>query len=478
LLALVGGVFGLVLSIAGMRVLLALGPNSLPRLETISIDLPTLGFTLGISIITGLLFGLAPVLQTRKWNWQESLKESTRGSSAGRSRVNARRLLVISEVALALMLLVGGGLMVRSFARLRAVDPGFNPDNLLTLTVSLAGSAHSTAPKRVAFFNELLQRVDSVPGVQEASAINHLPLAGDMWTIPFAIEGRPAPAPGEKQAAVSRVIRPDYFRTMGATLLKGRDFTLQDTDKSPPVAIINEPFAARHWPNEDPIGKRIQIGDNADPPREIVGVVKALKQDQWTGEPNLEMYAPHAQALFPRALTLVVRTSGDPTALVGAIENQVWAIDKNLPVADIKSMQEVISGAIEQHRFNLFLLGLFAAVALLLAVVGIYGVMSESVSSRTHEIGVRMALGAQPADVLRMVVRQGMLLALIGIGIGVVGALWLTQFMSTLLYEVSPTDSATFLLIPVVLALVVLCACLIPARRATRVDPLVALRYE
>jgi putative ABC transport system permease protein len=477
LLGLIGGVFSLVLSIAGMRVLLALGSGSLPRLETISLDLPALSFTLGISVITGLLFGLAPVLQTRKWNWQESLKESTRGSSAGRTRVNARRLLVISEVALALMLLVGGGLMVRSFARLRAVDPGFVPDNLLTMTISLAGSAHSTPEKRIAFFNELLQRVDSVPGVQAASAINHLPLAGDVWTIPFTIDGRPAPAPGEKQSAASRVIRPDYFRTMGATLLKGRDFSTYDTDTSPPVAIINEPFAKRHWPHEDPLGKRIRIG-NDEVAREIVGVVKALKQDQWTAEPNLEMYSPNLQSSFPRALTLVVRSSGDPTALVGVIENQVWAIDKNLPVAEIRTMQEVIAGSIEQHRFNLFLLGLFAAVALLLAVVGIYGVMSESVSSRTHEIGVRMALGARPADVLRMVVRQGMSLAAIGIGIGLVGAFWLTQFMSALLYEVSPTDSATFLLIPVVLALVVLCACLLPARRATKVDPLIALRYE
>ena len=477
LLGLVGGVFSLVLSTVGVRVLLALGPGSLPRLETIKVDLPTLAFTLGVSIITGLLFGLAPVLQTRKWNWHDSLKESTRGSSAGRGRVNTRRLLVVSEVALALMLLVGGGLMVRSFAHLRAVDPGFTPDHLLTMTVSLAGSAHSTPEKRIAFFNDLLQRLDSLPGVQSASAINHLPLAGDVWTVPFTIEGRPAPAPGEKQGGVYRIVRPDYFRTMGGTLLKGRDFTTHDNDTSTPVVIVNEPFAKRHWPNEDPLGKRIRVADD-DTPREIVGVVKALKQDQWTAEPNLEMYLPHLQSAGPRGLSLVVRSSGDPLALIGAIENQVWSIDKNLPVSDIKTMQEVVAGSIEQHRFNLFLLGLFAFVALVLAVVGIYGVMSESVSSRTHEIGIRMALGAQPADVLRMVVRQGMTLAVIGIVIGLVGAFWLTQFMSKLLYEVSPTDSVTFLLIPLALAVVVLCACLIPARRATRVDPLVALRYE
>ena len=477
LIALLGGAFGLFLSIAGMKALLALGPDSLPRLQTIRLDLPTLGFTFGVAVITGLVFGLAPVLQTRKWNWQESLKDSTRGSSAGRSRVNTRRLLVISEVALALMLLVGGGLMVRSFARLRAVDPGFTPEHLLTLTVSLAGSAHSTAPQRVAFFNELLPRIGSLPGVQSASAINHLPLGGDVWTVPFLVAGRPAPAPGEKQGAVYRIIRPDYFRTMGATLLKGRDFTAHDNDTSPPVVIINEPFARRHWPNEDPIGKRIRVSDD-DTDREIVGVVKALKQDQWTAEPNLEMYLPHLQAAAPRALTLVVRSSGDPLALVGAVENQVWAIDKNLPVAEIRTMQEVIAGSIEQHRFNLFLLGLFASLALVLALVGIYAVMSESVNARTHEIGIRMALGARQADVLRMVVGQGMALAAIGIVIGLVGALWLTQFMKALLYEVSPTDSVTFLLIPFVVALVVLCACLIPARRATKVDPLIALRYE
>jgi putative ABC transport system permease protein len=478
LIAFIGGFFGLLLSIAGMRALLALGPDSLPRLQTIRLDLPTLGFTFGLSVITGLLFGLAPVLQTRKWNWYESLKESTRGSSAGRSRVNVRRLLVISEVALALMLLVGGGLMVRSFARLRAVDPGFKPDNLLTMTISLAGSAHNTAPKRVAFFDELLQRIESVPGVQSASGINHLPLAGDVWTVPFFVEGRPIPPPSEKQGAVYRIVRPNYFRTMGATLLKGRDFTPSDNDTSTPVVIINEPFAKRHWPNEDPLGTRIRVSDKDSELCEIVGVVNALKQDQWTAEPNLEMYLPHLQAAAPRGLALVVRTSGDPTALVGPIENQVWSIDKNLPVSDIRTMQEVVAGSIEQHRFNLFLLGLFAFVALVLALVGTYGVMSESVSARTHEIGIRMALGARAADVLRMVVRQGMTLAAIGIGIGLFGAFWLTKFMATLLYEVSPTDSATFLSIPLIVALVVLGACLIPARRATKVDPVIALRDE
>lgn len=478
LIALLGGAAGLLLGIAGMRALLALGPNSLPRFQTIGLDFLTLGFTFGLSVLTGILFGLAPVLQVRKWNWRDNLKESTRGASAGRGSVNARRLLVISEVALAVMLVIGGALMVRSFARLRAVDPGFAPDNLLTMTISLAGSPHSTPAQRVAFFSELLSRLNAVPGVRSASAINHLPLSGDVWTLPFEIEGRPAPGPGEKQGAVYRIIRPDYFRTMGATLLNGREFTAYDNDRSVPVVIINEPFAKRYWPNEDPLGKRIQVGDDGLNPREVVGVVKALKQSQWTAEPSPEMYLPHLQSPSPRALTLLVRGNSDPLALVAAVEKQVWSIDKSVPVSDIRTMAEVVSGSIEQQRFNLFLLGLFAFVALTLAVVGSYGVMSESVAARTHEIGIRIALGAQAADVLKMVVRQGMTLAAVGIGIGLLGAFWLTQFMSGLLYEVSPTDNATFLLIPFVVALIVLCACVVPARRATKVDPLVALRYE
>ena len=478
MIALVGGALGLLLGMAGIKALLSFGPTSLPRLQTVSLDLPILGFTLGLSVLTGLVFGLAPVLQTRKWSLNESLKEGTRGSSGGGSRHNARRLLVISEVALALMLLVGGGLLVRSFGRLRAVDPGFTPNSLLTMTVSLAGSAHSAQPKRLAFFSELLQRIESLPGVESASAINHLPLRGDVWTVPFTIEGRPAPAPGENQGAVYRIIRPNYFRTMGATLLNGRDFTAHDNDSSPPVVIISEAFARRHWPNQDPLGKRIEVSDEGSNPREIVGVVKALKQNDWTAEPNLEMYLPHLQSPLPRGLTLVVRSSGDPLALVAGVENQIWSIDKNLPVSEVGSMDEVIAESIEQQRFNMFLLGLFAAVALLLAVIGIYAVMSDSVTSRTHEIGVRMALGAQRADVLRMLVRQGMTLAAIGIGIGLFGAFWLTQFMSKLLYEISPTDRFTFILIPLVLAMLVLCACWIPARRATKVDPLVALRHE
>ncbi|MCU1267447.1 MAG: permease [Acidobacteria bacterium] len=477
MIALIGGAFGLALALLGVKALVAFGPTNLPRVQTISLDGRILLFTLGLSVLTGVLFGLAPVLQTLKGNFNDSLKEGSRGSTVGKGRSRARRLLVVSEVALALMLLVGGGLMVRSFARLLSVDPGFNAGNLLTMTISLAGSEHATAPKRIAFFNQLMERIDSLPGVQSASAINHLPLGGDVWTVPFTIQGQPAPLPGQKQGAVYRIVRPNYFRTMSATLLNGRDFSARDNEASPGVVIVNQQFARRYWPGEEPLGKRIFVTDETSP-REIVGVVKDLKQDEWTGEPNAEMYLPHLQQAGPRGLTLVVRSNGDPLQLVTAIENQVWAIDKNLPVAEIRSMEEVISEGLEQQRFNMLLLGVFAAVALILAVVGIYAVMSDAVTARTHELGIRMALGAQASDVLRMIVQQGMAPALAGIAVGLFGAFWLTQFMSSLLYEVSATDSLTFIAIPLVLAAVALGACLIPARRATKVDPLVALRYE
>jgi putative ABC transport system permease protein len=474
-IALFGGAFGLALALLSVKALVAFGPSNLPRVQTVALDRRILLFTLAVSVITGVLFGLAPVFQALKTNLNDSLKDETRGSTGGRSVL--RRLLVVSEVALALLLLVGGGLMVRSFARLLSVDPGFDSRHLLTMSISLAGSQQSTAPQRITFFNQLLDRVNSLPGVESASAINHLPLGGDVWTVPFLIEGRPAPAPGEKQGAVYRIVRPAYFQTMHAVVLKGRDFTAQDNETTPGVAIINQALAQRYWPAEDPLGKRIVMAQD-EKQREIVGVVKNMKEGDWTADPDPEVYLPHLQTPFPRGLALVIRTAGDPLQLVKSVENEVWAIDRNLPVAEIRTMDEVISEGIEQQRFNMLLLGVFAAVALILAAVGIYGVMSDAVVSRTRELGIRMALGAQRSDVLRMIVRQGMTLALIGMVIGVSVALWLTQFMSSLLFEVSPTDGVTFVGIPIVLLAVVLGACLVPARRATKVDPLVALRHE
>jgi predicted permease len=477
MLALAGGAMGLLLAAWGIDALVALSPSNLPRVQTISLDRYVLCFTLAISVLTGVLFGLAPALHASKLDLNEALKEGGRGSTEGK-RSGVRRLLVISEIALALVLLVGGGLMIRSFLRLQSIDPGFNPRNVLTMTVSLAGSQHSTSTKRLVFFDELLGRIESLPGVQSASAINHLPLGGDTWGIGFAIEGRPLPPPGERPGAVYRIVRPRYFQTMGATLLEGRDFTERDNESASGVVIINETFARRHWPNEDPIGKRIRIAIDESGPREIVGVVKDVKQREWTAEPQPEMYLPHFQAAAPRYLTLVVRANSSPLNLAAAVEGEVWAIDKNLPVSEVRSMEEVIAASIAQQRFNVLLLGIFASVALILAAVGIYGVMSYSVTQRTQEIGIRIALGAQTSDVLKMVVGQVMKLVAIGIGAGLIGAFLLTRLLSSLLYEVSATDPVTFAAIALVLTSVALLACYLPARRATKVDPMVALRYE
>jgi putative ABC transport system permease protein len=376
------------------------------------------------------------------------------------------------------MLLVGGGLMIRSFLRLLSVDPGFNPGHVLTMTISLAGSEHSTGPKRAAFFNQLMERVGSIPGVQSASAINHLPLGGDVWTLGFNIEGRPAPAPGEKPGAVYRIVRPRYFQTMGEALVNGRDFTERDNEGSTAVVIVSEALARRYFAGESAIGKRITVGDGGMNPREIIGVVKDAKQGEWTAEPKPEMYLPQLQATQPRSLTLVVRTASEPLKLAEAVRNEVWAIDKNLPVSEIRSMEEVVSDSIGQQRFNMLLLSVLAFVALILAAVGIYSVMSYMVMRRTHEIGIRMALGASVIDILRLVVGQGMTLAFIGLGIGLAGAFLMTRIMSSLLYDISPTDSMTFIIVSLILAGVALLACLIPAYRAMSIDPMEALRCE
>jgi putative ABC transport system permease protein len=382
-------------------------------------------------------------------------------------------------MALALVLLIGGGLMIRSFVRIQAIDPGFNPRNVLTFVVSLAGSAHSNSDQRLAFFDQLLNRVEALPSVQSASAINHLPLAGDIWQISFTLGGRPIPPPSERPRAVYRIVRPRYFQTMGSPITRGRDFNEQDRKEAPGVVIINESFARRHWPGEDPLGKQITVHDGYfDGPREIVGIVRDFKQYEWTVEPIAEMYLPHYQSAEPRYMTLVVKSASDPMGLVAAVQSEVWNIDKNLPVSQIMSMEQAISDSVGQQRFNMLLLGIFAGLAMILAAIGIYGVMSYSVTQRTHEIGIRMALGASYSDVLWMIVKQGITLTAIGVSLGIAGAFILTRLMSSLLYGVSATDPITFIVIPLLLTGVALGACFVPARRATKVDPMIALRYE
>ncbi len=478
MLSLAGGGAGLLLAYWGNAAVASLGPDTLPRVQTVGLDAGVLTFTLGLSVVVGLLFGLAPALRSTKTDLNVSLKDRARGSTSDRRHDRVRQLLVVGEIALSLVLLVGGGLMMRSFLRLTSVDPGFDPRGVLTATVPLAGSRYSTDEQRAAFFQRLTTQVSTLPGVESASAINHLPLGGDVWTFGFNVEGRPAPPGAERPGAVYRVVRPDYFRTMGAALLKGRDFTERDDASAPGVVIVNEALARRQWPGEEPLGQRITVGGEGAKPREVVGVVRDLKQGEWSSEPKPEMYLPHAQGASPRSMTLVVRAASDLSAVEPLVRREVWAIDKDLPVSQVKSMEEVVAASVGQQRFNTLLIGGFAAAALLLAAAGVYGVMSYMVAERTHEIGVRMALGARGRDVLGMVIGQGLVLTLFGLAVGLAGALALARVMNGILYEVSATDPLVFGAVAGVLTLSALLACYVPARRATKVDPMLALRHE
>jgi putative ABC transport system permease protein len=488
LLAAMGGAAGLLLATWGVRVLIALSPARLPRVETIGLDGHVLMFMLGVSVLTGVGFGIAPAIRATSVNLHDSLTEGGRGSTEGIRRNALRSLLVVSEFALALVLLIGAGLMIRSFLALATINPGFSPQHLLTMVVKVKGSRVAEAPRRGIFYQQLLQRVRALPGVQSAGAINHLPLAGDIWGWPFWIEGRPMPAPGEELIAVYRVIMPGYFRSMNIPILRGQDITDHDTLDTPSVVVVNEHLARKQWPGEDPIGKRITLDDPRKGPswRTVVGVAKNAKQGQWAEPVEDEVYLPYLQnrqyletsSSAYAYLTLVVRTSGDPGALAPAIQSEVRSLDENVTVSQIQTMEQVVSDSTAQPRFYLVLLGTFGIVALILAAVGIYGVMSYSVSRRTHEIGIRMALGAGEGNVLKLVTGQGMLLALMGAAAGLAGALLLTRLMSSLLYGVRPTDALTFVAVSLLLVSVAILGSYIPARRATKVDPMVALRHE
>ncbi|MFL6254126.1 MAG: ABC transporter permease [Pyrinomonadaceae bacterium] len=477
-LSLAGGAAGLLLASWSNTALASLGPDTLPRVRTASLDASVLLFTLGLSVFVGLLFGLAPALHSTKTDLIESLKSRAQGASRGRRHERVRQLLVVVEVAVSLVLLVGGGLMMRSFLRLTSIDPGFDPRGVTTATVPLSGPRYATDEQRAAFFQRLTTQLGSLPGVKSVSAINHLPLGGDVWTLGFTVEGRPAPPDAERPAAVYRVVRPDYFRTMGGALLQGRDFTERDDATSPGVIVVNEALARRQWPGEEPLGKRITVNGEGSKSREVIGVVKDVKQGEWASEPQPEMYLPHLQAASPRSMTLVVRTSVDSSEIGSALRREVWAIDSDLPVSRVASMEEVVAESVGQQRFNTLLIGLFAGVALILAAVGVYGVMSHAVAQRTHEIGVRLALGARGRDVLGMIIRQGLALTLTGLAVGLAVALALVRVMNSLLYKVSATDPLIYGGVAAALTLSALLACYIPARRATKVDPMVALRHD
>src|SRR5215213_6666129 len=447
-----------------------------PGRYQLGINTPVLLFTLGLSVLSGIVFGLAPALQMSKPDLNSSLKEGARGTSSTSHRL--RSSLVVFEVALSLMLLVGAGLLTRSFLSLLRTDPGFNPDNVLTMSLVLPVAKYKDEPPRVAFYNDLVQRVKAQPGVESAAFVNFLPLGGSNSSDSYLVEGEPEPAAGQEHGGRYRVATPDYFRTMEISIVRGRAFTEQDKAGATPVVIVNETLARQHWPGEDPIGKRIRF---YGPPEragwmQIVGVVEDVKH-----ELNLpvtpEYYLPHAQDPW-NAMVLVAKTSVEPGSLSSGLRQQVWAIDKDQPVFDIRTMEEVRSMSVAMYSFSSVMLAIFAAVALVLASVGIYGVMAFAVTQRTQEIGIRMALGARALDVLKLVVKHGMKLALLGIVIGLAGSWALTRFLQKMLVDVRPTDLLTFSVVSAALLVAAFVACYLPARRATKVDPLKALRYE
>ena len=487
-LAVLGGAAGMLLAYFGVRLLRALGPASIPRVDSIGLDWTVLGFAAVITLLTGIVFGMVPALQASGMPLRDALQESGRGSGESVRRNRLRDVLVGSEFALALLLMIGAGLMLRTFYALRAIDPGFNPHHVLSAEISVAGSREAEPSLRQAFYQQVLQRVAALPGVESVGAINHAPLVGDQWGFSFAIQGRSPAKPGDSPSAVYRVIFPGYFKTMNITLARGRDIADNDNLNAPGVVIINERMAHTYWPGEDPIGKRITIEDSAKNPvwLSVVGIAQDTKQSDWTGTPAPEMFLPALQSKeylqgdssHLQYITLVARTAGDPAALANEVKSIVASLDRNVAVSEVVTMDQAIDDDNARPRFELWLLGVFAGVALLLAALGIYGVMSYSVSRRTHELGIRMALGAAREDVVRMVVMQGMRLALVGGACGMIAALLLTRLMSNLLYGVQSTDPVTFATGALVVCGVALLASYIPARRATRVDPVAALRCE
>ncbi len=481
LLSLVSGALGLLLAMWGVDVLKALAPGDIPRLSEVGLDERVLLFTLAVSALTGVVFGLAPAWQASHFDLSVSLKEGGRGSTEGARRNRTRSLLVVSEVALSLLLLVGAGLLLKSFVRLLNADPGYTAARVLTMLIPLPNTNYASPEQQHAFFREAIERTRALPGVEAAAAVNVLPLGNRETRTTFNIGGRPPAAPETQVAARNPIITSDYFRVMNISLRRGRAFTDRDAADAPPVAVINEAFARRYFPNEEPLGQRLILEDennNPLPPREIVGVVGNVRLGGLDEEEIPEFYVPFFQSSDGQ-MNLVVRSStSDPAVLASAVRGVIKGIDKGLAVWETRTMDERVALWIAPRRFNALLLGCFAFVALILAAVGIYGVMAYSVTQRTHEIGLRMALGAQARDVLRLVVGQGMLLTSIGIVVGMAAAFLLTRVMSSLLFGVSATDPLVFVLIPLLLFAVSLVANLIPARRATKVDPMVALRYE
>ena len=481
LLAVCGAAFGLLLSVWGVELLVNLKPAGIPRLENVKVDGVVILFTVAVAVITGVLFGLVPAFTATR-GMSASLKESGRGAVTGRAGARVRGALVVAELALAVMLLAGAGLLMRSFLKLQAVDPGFRPEQALTFELAFPDDRYRQDPARIGFFDQLLPRLQALPGARSAAAVMALPLSGMDFIISFEVSGRP-PVPSALQPAMQvRVATADYFSTIGIPIKRGRGFTENDRAGTPPVVVITEAAARQYFPGEDPIGKTISLGwrRSRSGPRaggEVVGIIGDTK-DAGLNEPNPpQIYLPMRQ--WPvSAMTVVMKTAVPPESLAEPARAQVAAIDPNLPVTNVRTLDAVVATSISQQRFYMLLLTIFASVALVLAAIGIFGVLSYAVSQRTREIGIRMALGAQGGSVITLIVRQAMLLVLCGVAVGTLLALLLSQTISKMLFSVTPTDPATFASVAAVLAGVALFASYVPARRATRVDPIVALRAE
>jgi predicted permease len=478
LLSAVGGALGFLLAVWGVGLLRWLNPRDIPRLAGVRIDNRALIFTGAVAVLTGIVFGLAPALRGSRMNLGETLKEGGRSLAGGGQRL-LRNLLVITEIALSLVLLICAGLLIRSFVRVQQVDPGFAPHNVLSMRMSLVGPAYSDEVSRVSFYQRMWERIRRLPGVEAAGGVSTLPLTGGIGWGSIAIEGYDSSSGQSMIQADGRSASVGYFEAMKIPLISGRFFTEQDTKESPRVVIVDENMARTYWPNGDPIGKRLKFGraESKNPWMTIVGVVATVKHYALDTDSRVALYTPHLQS-GAGSLSVVVRATADPVGLAPAITREARSIDPNLPIYDVKTMEQWLSESLARRRFAMLMLGLFSVVAMLLAAVGVYGVMSYTVAQRTREIGVRVALGAQTRDVLRLVVRQGMSLAGIGVGVGLVAAIGATRLMTGLLFGVRATDPITFVAIALLIATVALAACLLPARRATQVDPLVALRAE
>ncbi len=479
LLALLGAGAGILLAVWGMDILISLNPGDIPRLAEARIDGRVFAFTLALSILTAFIFGIVPALFASKPDLQEAIKETgqTVTSSSG---LKFHNLLIVSEIAVTLVLLVGAGLMIRSFLQLHEVNPGFNTENMLTMRIWLPASRYPSNEQQTAFFQQVIDRIETVPAVRAVGAIQDIPLKANRMGFSFRVEGRTATPAVEEPNAAYRAITPEYFRTMSIPLLGGREFTRQDDRNAPPVVIINRSMAQQFFSGEDPIGKRIRFGEQDAPWYSIVGIVGDVKHMGLDAQEGAAFYQPYDQKQFSflRWMTLVMRTDSEPTGVIAAVRSQVQAVDKDQPVYDIATLEQLLSTSVAKPRFYTALLGSFALLALVLASVGIYGVMSFSVNRRRRELGIRLALGADRRDIFKLVVARGLLLTLTGVGIGMVASFALTRVMSSLLFGVTATDPLTFIAIPLILTGVALAACFIPARRATNVDPMVALRHE